>query len=189
MNEIRLFFAVLLPEEIRNEIAKIINKLRLVNADVKWTSVENLHITLKFLGDTDIMMTDDIVGIVQNKLSDIGSFVIDIAGIGTFGKPSNPSVIWMGIDDSSAKLKNIFEIIDSSVSNFGLMKEKRNFTAHITLGRIRSAKNIGKLCEIIHAEEKINIGSVNIKRVSLMKSDLKNSGPAYTAIKEIELRD
>jgi 2'-5' RNA ligase len=187
MDKQRLFMAVSLPDDIKARIGEVIKQLSTSGADVKWVSPENLHITMKFFGDTDPSLVSDIKASCQAACSVIKPFRIDIGGIGSFSRRGIPSVVWVGITEGAAQLALIASRIDEVAAIFGFEKEKRPFSAHITLGRLRSDGKACKLQEVIDACKEKQIGSIDVSAVALMRSDLRPSGPIYTRIDTIYL--
>lgn len=187
MDKLRLFLAVLLPEEIKIRIGSIIKELSSTKADVKWTSTENLHLTMKFLGDTDKSLVDGLVRSLETECERIPAFEAEISNVGSFARHGKPSVIWTGVTHGQSELAYVAGKIDDVTSNFGFEKEKRPFSAHITLGRVRSDKGISKLERAIDAYKEAYFGTIEVNRITLMKSDLRPMGPIYTEIENITL--
>jgi len=177
---VRCFIAINLPSEIRKQVSVIQEEFKNLNLDAKFVEFENLHVTLKFLGDIDketVVLTQE----VMSKLSSlIKSFKLSLFSPGAFPDLRKPRVLWLGIKPMDVPIK-IIEYLDEKLEILGLTKEKRKPHPHITLARICSPKNIHKLEE---KGEFLNLERVNwqVEKVSLFKSDLTGSGPIYENI-------
>ncbi|HYQ48056.1 MAG TPA: RNA 2',3'-cyclic phosphodiesterase, partial [Thermodesulfovibrionales bacterium] len=97
---IRCFISVNLPDDTKAVINSSVAELRKTGADVKWVSAENIHLTLKFLGNTDEQLIDRISDALSKKLSHYQTFYITISGVGCFPTEKRPRVIWVGIEDA-----------------------------------------------------------------------------------------
>lgn len=183
----RIFLAVTLPDEIKSALADVSRKLQTSCADVKWTRSENYHITVKFLGDMKPEMLDSVIGCVKTAVKDIRPFSIRISGAGAFMKRGIPGVIWIGTQDDSGQLGIISGRIDDLLSDLGFEKENRAFSAHITLGRARSAGGADKLRDLLNSMKDTGIGCLSVNSISVMKSDLRSDGPVYSTLHTIEL--
>jgi len=185
----RTFIAIELSDEIRAALAQIESHLKYSGADVKWVDEKNIHLTLKFLGEID----EDECGKVKVVLDQIAdttkSFEISVNDIGAFPKIDYPRVIWVGLDKGTAESKLLAERIDEVLSKIGFEKETRPFTAHLTIGRVRSSKNKQALKE--------KMGSVGLQEtrdkrqvvssVVLFQSKLSPKGSIYTKLHEVRL--
>jgi 2'-5' RNA ligase len=187
MNSIRIFLAITLPDEIKSALADASRKLQTSSADVKWVKSENFHITIKFLGDVKPDMLNTITECIRAVLCEVKSFNVRISGVGAFMKSGAPNIIWAGIQQDSGRLGTISGKIDDSLSTLGFEKENRSFSAHITLGRARSARGAEKLRDLLISMKDINIGFMKVNSISIMKSDLKPDGPVYSILNTIEI--
>lgn len=187
MSSIRLFLAVTLPDEIKSALTDVSRKLQTSCADVKWVKPENYHITVKFLGDVKPEMLDAIIECIRAALKDTTSFDMRISGAGAFMKHGAPSVIWVGTKQGSEQIGAISSRIDDLLSTLGFEKENRAFSAHITLGRARSARGAEKLCDLLVSMKDISIGFMKVNNIAIMKSSLKPDGPVYSTLKTIEI--
>lgn len=180
----RLFIAVNLEEGLKKKIVPLEEELRKTGADVKWVEVKNLHLTLKFLGEVDEKKVTQIEQIVRPILANFSSFEMLLSGFGVFPNLNYPRVVWVGIKEGSEKLKVLSEEIENSLVPLGFPKENRPFTAHLTLGRVRSAKNKQELIKKIEERKNQEIGSQKVEKIYLMQSTLQPTGPIYTPVKE-----
>lgn len=180
----RTFIAIDLSKENKSKLAKIQDQLIKSNADVKWVEIDNIHLTLKFLGE----VTDEYAGKVKEALDKIANgfkpFEISLSGLGAFPKLDYPRVIWVGLEKGKKETEEIAKKLEEELSKLGFAKEDRPFSAHLTIGRVRSGKNKETLKKIIEALNRTP-KTVNPQRVSqlvLYQSTLTPNGPIYTPL-------
>lgn len=182
----RYFIAIGITEPIKKDIGELANLLTKYDVDIKWVVLENLHITLKFLGNTP----DNVLPKIKNSLSDIISsykpFYIKIYGTDVFPNRRHPRVIWVGVKNTDilAKIKND---IEESMESLGYKKEDKEFNPHLTLGRVRSQKGMQNvITELDNFKEK-DFGLIQVEGIKLMKSDLKARGAEYSCLYDIAM--
>jgi len=184
--DIRCFIAVNLHDETRKALGSVITELKKAGADVKWVPVDNIHLTMKFLGNTDASLIPEITESLSKKLSHYNAFYITIAGVGCFPSERRPKVIWVGIEDV-AVLQDIQKDIDAVMVKFGYAPEERPFSPHLTVGRVRSLKMVPGLMNRFEDFRKFDLGRVEVSEVYIMKSELKPAGAEYTSLGRIPL--
>lgn len=184
--DLRCFVAIELPDEIKKTIDEYVAKLMETKADVKWIPSKNLHLTLKFLGDTPEKIVPDI----SKRLSEItrlhNSFDIRISGAGVFPNIKYPRVIWLGINDSEEIIK-LQRDMDEALKEFGFETDDREFRPHLTIGRIRSSKNKDVLIRELSTLKAVDFGKIEVKNIALMKSELKPGGAEHFRLIEIPI--
>jgi len=184
--DLRCFIAIELSEELKSSIDGYIDKLKSTGADVKWVSAKNLHLTLKFLGSTP----EELLTEINKKLSSIAKlhdrFTCRIFEAGVFPNIKQPRVIWLGIKDSAEMIK-LQRDIDEAMAEFGFEKEGREFNPHLTIGRVRSPKNKDILMKELATLKDADFGKIEVKNITLMKSELKPGGAEYFRLSEILL--
>ena len=186
MNMIRSFIAVDIPGDVRDKLDSLIDKLKNSQADVKWVKPKSIHITLKFLGNVEEARLPKIKEIVENVAKNIQPFTVSIEGTGTFPNDRRPRVLWVGIRKGSETLTRLAEELDSRLSVLGFEREKRSYSPHLTLGRVRSSKNIDTLMDMMHSMP-FQAGDFLNEAILLMKSDLRPDGAVYTVLEKIKL--
>jgi 2'-5' RNA ligase len=179
--KVRTFIALEISDEAREELARIEDKLKEAEADVKWIKPESIHLTLKFLG----YITEEKVPSIAKRLKDITSgtlpFNVVLSEIGVFPKWRYARVLWIGVEEGKEKVKTLAGMIEEAMEEEGFEKEKREFKSHITIGRIRTSKKLEKL-EKEAGKIKVNPAVSNITKVVLFKSDLTPKGAIYTPL-------
>lgn len=182
----RLFIAIELSDDIKKGLSRIQSHLKYSGADVKWVETDNIHLTLKFLGEAD----EDKLAYITSALDAIGKavspFNIVVKEIGAFPKIEYPRVIWVSLDKGAEESKRLAKMIDERLSEIGFQKEERPFSPHITIGRVRSPKNKAALKEKILSLDPnmMNLSSQSISSVILFRSTLTPRGSIYTKIHE-----
>jgi len=181
---LRCFIAIEIPETIKKSIADIIESLKKSGSDVKWVSDENIHITLQFLGETEEALIPDIKGALNKILATYSPFYIKIADVGCFPSGRRPRVIWVGMEESKSVI-NLYNYIASEMVKLGYQKEERGFTPHVTIGRVKSNRNLGELLRRLDEFTVTDFPDFEVQNITLMKSELKPSGAKYYSLAEI----
>jgi 2'-5' RNA ligase len=182
----RTFIAVKIDRDEKLEKAVQSIRSQLNNESVKWVDLNQIHITLSFLGDTSEGSIRDVSEMLIAGLRDFGDVEFTIRGIGVFKSLADPRVIWAGISDSG-RLVELSDLIKSGLNELGILTEERSFNPHITLGRIRSVKNQGSLKTLIENYDGVDFQKANISEVIYFESILQQTGPLYLPLKKIRL--
>lgn len=177
----RLFVAVHLPGGIKERLALVQERLRRPQADVSWVNPGNLHITLKFLGEVDSKRLDRIRLALAEAAGSIAPFPLVVSGLGTFGGRV-PRVVWVGVQAGSEALTGLAGRVDDCLGRVGFPKEKRDFAAHFTLGRVRSPRNVKPLLAALREEPPDAFGTMSVDGYTLMQSELNPSGAIHTEL-------
>ena len=183
----RCFIAIPLSSQSHKELAQIQLNLKETDSDVKWVKSENIHLTLKFLGDIE----ETKIATISQKLQEVvkihNYFEILVGKLGTFPNLLNPRVIWIGINKNEDKINNLQKNTEEALTPLGLEKEMRAFHPHLTLGRVRSKKNIKQLTEKIKTLQLPQFQPITVNKIVLFQSILKPSGAEYTVLEEFKL--
>jgi len=184
----RSFIAIPCPKQIQDVATEIQKELKTTLADVKWVSSEQIHLTLKFLGDVQTDKIDSIMALLQEQLIRFSSFEVELNAVGTFPNAHHPKILWLGLTDPQKTISAMVEILEDKLSSLGFKKETREFHPHMTIGRLRSNKNVRVLSEKL---KKISI-PLGIKQlvneVVLFQSTLTSQGPIYTPLGGVKLK-
>lgn len=185
-DKLRLFIAVRFLGEAADGLTTLLHRLegRLApEANIKWVSAGNVHLTLQFLGDVDQGLLPKLGGSLTGAYSDLAPFEVDLAGVGAFPKPNRARVIWAGVRHGADGLKALHAATHSVTEGFGYEPEDRPFKAHVTLGRVRSrGGRKPDLAKPLSALAEVEIGKCQITEVHLVKSVLGPTGPTYTTL-------
>jgi len=175
----RLFIAVLLPDEVKEGLSGWQSWLKDSGADVRWVRSENIHLTLKFLGETAGDKIETINKCLEQVVAGYDAFQLRISGIGVFPDLKRARVLWAGISEGTESAGRISRDIDTKLAQCGFPAENRLFKAHLTIGRFRTAKT-GKLQEYFKADKPGF--SWQAKEIVLMQSILQPAGPVYNRL-------
>ncbi len=156
-------------------------------ADIKLVEPENIHITFKFLGDTDEMDVDAIEQVMKESVMDIPRFSLTLKGTGVFPNQQYIKVAWIGIIDGKT-LGTIKHRLEEKLTSLGFKKESREFSPHLTIGRVRTAKNKDQLLQIIGRYSQMEFATQQVEAIMLKKSDLTPKGPIYTTLRTVSLK-
>ncbi|MEJ2696833.1 MAG: RNA 2',3'-cyclic phosphodiesterase [Candidatus Sulfobium sp.] len=181
---LRCFIAVEIPAPLKELLAETTERLRKSGADIRWVRPENVHLTLKFLGSTEETLVAAISGALSEKLSSYSPFYIKIGGVGCFPDMRRPRVVWVGIEESR-ELKELARDVDAVTLKFGYGAEERAFSPHLTIGRVRSQKGVSGMIKNLENFDTASFGSMEINKVTLMKSELRPAGAEYSGLAEI----
>jgi len=186
----RTFIAVELPQEIKNNLKCLQEKLKSSSTDVKWVEPNNIHLTLKFLGETDTEKIPLIKKIIHELSARIPPFKAEISSLGAFPNLNHPRVIWIGLNEKNNFLKKMAEELENKLFELGFPKENRPFSAHITLGRVRSNLNLKDLLEKLKTLENFSLKKEDcvIEKIALYKSVLTPNGPIYECLYSANLK-
>ena len=191
MSRLRAFIAVELPLEIRQNVQRATSSLRRdTESLIRWVALENMHLTLKFLGDTPSENVKVLTQLIHAQADSFNSFDIHLSGIGAFPGPERPRVIYIGIQ-APAELEAFQRQVESATRRLGYNAEERVFAPHLTIGRVRqhvSADEQQKIRRLLEASTIDSLGTARVNSVHLYKSDLKPNGPIYTKLFSAHLR-
>lgn len=178
----RVFVALPLPDEVRANLARLGGGLGGGSAGVLWAEPQNLHLTLRFIGDTDEGRIRDL----EDELETITepAFQFDIEGLGQFGD-NNPRILWAGIKDDET-LQHLQKKIELTVVRCGFEAETRKFTPHITLARLRRVSP-DALARFIESRGRVFEGPVDVTRFQLVQSLRGENGPIYQPLRDYPL--
>jgi 2'-5' RNA ligase len=193
MSVIRAFIAVNLSSEILEGIEQVSLDLqdRMKDTPIRWVPVENIHLTLKFLGNVstaNLELLKDILGKVVSSHSECD---VSVGGIGAFPKTHNPRVLWVGMEVSQ-ELVTLQHNIEIETARLGYSREHRPFSPHLTFGRVSrnaSAQDVHGIAEVLENYKVGFIGATRLKTVYLYRSDLKPDGAVYTPIFSANLEE
>ncbi|NOY97900.1 MAG: RNA 2',3'-cyclic phosphodiesterase [Chloroflexi bacterium] len=191
MSLLRTFIAIEIPSEIQNAIHQNTAGLRqtLDRSLVRWVPVQNIHMTLKFLGNVSAANLETLDRMLITEASLHQPFTIQVGGLGVFPSPRRPRVIWIGIE-APETLTSLQHSIESAAARIGYEAESRPFSAHLTIGRVNQRAPGAELQRVRTAIEDTQIpslGTVKVDAVYIFRSDLKPSGAVYTRLYEAHL--
>ena len=168
------------------ELLKFVKALRGIDSDLKFVKLDNLHITLKFLGDIDEELVPEIESYMKKAVEGHEPFEIDLKGTGVFPNYRRISVVWAGLDRTEP-LADIAEKLDSGLEMMGFRKERRGFSPHVTIARVGNTLDTIGLPETVRGFESTEFASFRVEKIILKKSELTPKGPIYSDVVVVEL--
>lgn len=186
MDKIRTFIAIDLNEETKKHINEFISKYREFFPDIKWVKIENIHLTLKFLGNIFTKDYDKLYRGLEVALKDSEKIHIIVKSAGVFPSQKNARVLWLGVYGESEKFCKLHSKVESELQREGFQPEGRAFSPHITVARFKTRVNQGKLAEILTNSNDLLFGEFDVTSLRVYRSDLSPSGPKYSLLKEIK---
>jgi len=191
--KLRLFFAVPLAEALRDaccELQEQMGEACRRGPRIKWVERPNLHMTLKFLGDTPASEVERICRIAERVAGQCSPASLQLGGVGCFPPRGAPSTIWVGLREDCPEIMELAERLDAALAEAGVSEpERRSFVPHFTLGRVRDRGGVRRLRELIERLSEAPVGPMDVTRFCLMSSDLTPHGPIYTEREVFELLD
>jgi len=187
---VRAFIAIALEPGLTVELEKIQRQFqsRLSHDAVRWARPEQLHLTLRFLGNVSRAQLADLTAGLDRAPAGIAPFQLALEGAGCFPNMKNPRVVWIGINGELDSLRRLQIHIERVTSGFGDQTEKRPFQAHLTIGRVKAqgkqTQALGALLE--HASVPC-LGHWTVRQFHLMQSELSGQGARYTALATVAL--
>lgn len=185
----RLFIAVELPTEIREKLSSLQKNLQKTGADAKWVEPDHIHLTVKFLGNVELEKASAIGALLDKLFPHQATFEMTLDEIGCFPSLGAPRVVWAGLRNADKTLERIVQTTEEELYKMGFEKEVRPFTAHATLGRIRSPRNRTALSlKIEDINRDFKKERFQIDNITLFESRLSPKGPAYSIIHQVKFR-
>ncbi len=182
----RIFIGIKLDDTVLDAMEKFLKPFKKINSPMKWTKRENLHITLKFIGDVPDETYSKIESRLTNTDFNTGPIDIKFTGCGKFGKGRDMNIFWIGMEKNEI-LEDMFNRIENSLEKTGIPKETRKFKPHITVARNKKSFNFKSFFQLIDDNSERLISEFTITGFQVFKSKLAPEGPIYTVLKEIPL--
>ncbi len=184
---LRTFIAIELTNELHEELHILQQEFKKSDIDAKWVEANNIHLTLKFLGNVDTGQIEKIKDILEEISKQTKPFYLHLAGVGAFPKLDYPRVLWVGIDEGKNETIEIAKKLEEELEKIGFQKENRPFSLHLTLARIRSPKNKDKLKVLVEQTSFTSNNKVYVNKLTLFKSTLTLQGSIYETIQQVNL--
>lgn len=188
---LRTFIALPLPAEWIALLEEVIDELdSAASGGVRWVRPSGIHLTLKFLGDTDSALTPRILGGLLESVGGASTPALSLSGLGSFPNRNNPRVIWAGVSGDMEALQNLQQRVETLAVGLGWDAERRPFRPHLTIGRVRdriSAAERKRLVAAISNCAVPRLASWRPDAVRLYKSELTPRGAIYTNLGEVEI--
>ena len=190
METYRLFIAVELPETVKAALVAAQERLRRAGPPVRWVAPAAMHLTLRFLGETDVALLPGLAAALRDTLAAHRAVPLHLTTAGAFPSLGRPSVIWAGVGGASAALGRMAADLEEALVALGLPREPKPFRAHLTLGRVRreaGREQLERLGAAIRALPPLDPVAWTADRIVLFRSELRREGPEYTELAVVRL--
>ena len=188
-----MFIALPIPPPVKTGLGEVVQHLAAqVSGGVRWVGLDGIHLTLKFLGNIDPSLVDDITEAVQRASLGASPFRLLLSGLGTFPNENRPRVIWAGVQGDLESLGKLQARIEAEVSGLGFPRENRPFTPHLTLGRVRdqsASSERRRIGAAVTSSSTVSTEPWLVESVRLVRSTLGRGGPAYSDLASVSLGD
>ena len=182
----RTFIAIELPEGIKRKISEVQEPLKKTDAFVSWVKPKNIHVTLKFLGEVPEEKIEEVFLATEKALEGAKPFSMSLKGMGGFPNLRRPRVIWIGAGSGQEELSGLAKRIEEEMEEIGFPRERRKFSAHFTIGRVKSPRNVEQLAQLVESTD-FQTEEIQVTEVVVMKSQLDPAGAIYTPLKKVRL--
>ncbi len=183
---VRTFLCIEIPAAIRQRIEELQRTLRSLDAQASWVRGQNIHLTLKFLGDVERTRIEKVIEAVTSAALEINPFEIEVGGAGCFPSPRSPRVLWVGLTRLTDEFRQLHRIVETSLAHSGFARDEKKFSPHLTIARLRSPRNAALLAEKLIATG-FEPESFTAREVMVMRSELSPGGSIYTPLAVIKL--
>ncbi len=185
----RCFVALEVDEHCRKNLWDAIVKIREVAGEQKWVKPENLHLTLKFIGNLNKRQLPAVCEGLKSVCEQTAPFVMEVGGIGSFPSKGRPKIVFASVSEASGELQKLGEWVDEELAGRADVKrERRAFVPHITLCRVKGKSTCPTAVGLSKALGENYFGSVSVDEMVLMQSSLRASGPQYSVLERFQLK-
>jgi len=182
MERIRSFVAILLNDEVRAAVAAEIARLRPLAPPVGWVAAPNLHLTLKFLGELPPDALEQVKDGLTEAVKGAIPFSLRFQGLGAFPGTARPRVLWVDVAEGGQVAQALQARVEAALGRRGFPREDRPFSPHLTIGRVRGPRGLAGLQEAMARDARMDFGRLEVRALSLMRSDLSPAGSRYTEL-------
>jgi len=184
----RTFIAIRLPQESCEVLGEMQQRLRSSRADVRWTSIQSIHLTLKFLGEVEPVRLPSLAEALRDSTRGESAFSLELRGWGGFPNLRSPRIVWCGIEGEISRLQALRQKVENTCGEFGFPPEVRRFRPHLTLGRVKSKRSLHQLTDCIRMGCDLAHQFV-VTGFNIYKSNLSPKGATYEIKERISLPD
>lgn len=176
----RIFIGVELPGQLRSELFKVSKELKASIEDSRWVALDNIHLTLKFLGSITEEQLDDIETALLAKAAAFKRFSFACGALGAFPNQKRARVLWAGIEGGARAFVELSELVDAALEPVGFARDEKPFKPHITLARLNPPKSIEHALKMV-SEASYQGRSIPLEGITIFQSHLKATGVEYTS--------
>ncbi|HYH66371.1 MAG TPA: RNA 2',3'-cyclic phosphodiesterase [Urbifossiella sp.] len=183
MARVRSFIGVAVGDEVRRKAVALQHQLAKTGAGVKWAAEDGMHVTLLFLGELDDRDILPVCRAVQTAAATEAPFPLRVSGVGAFPTPRRPKVLWGGVADGAEPLRRLYAAIEAKLLGLGLyVKEERDYTPHLTLGRVKGEADGLALAAELPKLLAWDGGRAQVEEVCVYSSEMRRDGPEYVVL-------
>jgi 2'-5' RNA ligase len=179
---IRTFIAIEIPKTVISKIRELQDVIKAYGFKIRWVRAENIHLTLKFLGDIEEIKINEIAKAVSKAVEKYSPISLKAKGIGVFPGIKRPRVLWVGLSGQLEALVKLQQTLDENLIALGFSREERPFKGHLTMGRIKDKIDVKKLGDALMAFRRFESETFTADQIILYKSELTPSGAVYTGL-------
>ena len=187
MASLRLFVAVSLSDEMKERLNTIVQKASTTPSGVKWVRPPHFHLTLAFLGNQEEGLLSSLFNLFQSAAKGIPIFRLKFGGLGGFPTLNRPKVLFVPVQDGQEPLKSLAGQIIKNLRQGKVHFDEKEFHGHVTIGRVKTSQGLSETIEMLRANLPPDLGTIDVDRFLLFKSQLTSEGPIYQALKEFPL--
>jgi len=186
---VRTFIAVEISSEVRGKTQKLISSLAASSANVKWVEPQSLHVTLKFLGNVEMLEVPEVCQAVAEAVADLPPFDVQFCGAGAFPSLERPRTVWVGMTRGTDEMVALHDVLERRLAGLGFRSDGRRFRPHLTIGRVRnsSTEEIEALAALLADQQDFIGGSGDVSEVVVFSSEQGREGPVYEPLSHAEL--
>ncbi len=184
---IRTFIGCGISDKLRERLGREIARLREAAPLVAWVKPENVHLTLKFLGDVKEDDLEELFAELAEAARTFGPFSLEVAGVGAFPNWRNPRVVWAGIGEGAEEAVELAEVVEEVCVDLGYEPEGRVYRPHLTLGRVKRPADGYGLEGVARGSEGVAFGHIDVDELVVFMSSLRRTGPVYSPMARFEL--
>jgi 2'-5' RNA ligase len=188
MARLRTFIGIDIGKTIRDKAVALQDKLAQTGSAVKWVEPQNIHVTLLFLGEVADREVPNVCRVVAEQTQKHEPFRLSIEGVGCFPNPRRPRIVWIGVGEGTQELCALHDDLEPALLDLGCYRrEKRKYTPHITLGRVKSDLPADQLGPALAKHAGWRGGQIPVSEILVMSSELTSQGPIYTVLSRAKL--
>lgn len=182
METIRVFIAISFNQKLTKELKEIQDQFKRLSLNASWVKPENIHLTLKFLGEIETNRISQIFDPINKTASAFSSFNLRFSKLGIFPNWNRPRIFWIGLDDKEEILKKLKKRLELELFNVGFLRDMKPFSPHLTLARLRSPNNKNLLKKEIEKFSVPLTRLIKVSEIKLYKSSLHLEGAEYAKL-------
>lgn len=186
--KIRTFIALEIADAIKEQLTHVQNQLMNKGAELKWLKKENIHLTLRFLGEIDEKIHNKIFDLMNHVAENVSSLNLSLAELGMFPNENRPNIIWVGLGGEVEEVRQLSERCDYYLATAGFEKRKNNFNPHLTIGRIKKITNKKQFISEVN-DIKVSQTAFIVNKLHVVKSELMPAGAVYTNLHTIQFNN